>query len=197
MESFRSEVLRETASGIPSSYRRGGRGRSLDALVDATARRVRLSGGERTLGCRSHHPSRLVRLMADSFSPQRARNCGCRHFWVGYLDHGNRGNARPGGTESGLRKMRFARADHGSPASIGQFRQSPILEWMSVGVMLMNGTRFIFSQSSFRAPRSGFPLFPWLIDSFAGARPSRVRFRLGIVPQIVPQRNPTRNVRFP
>ena len=39
--------------------------------------------------------------------------------------------------------------------------------------MLMNGTRFIFSQSSFRAPRSGFPLLPWLMVSRVRARPTR------------------------
>ena len=30
--------------------------------------------------------------------------------------------------------------------------------------MLMKGTKFIFSPSSFRAPRSGFPRFQWLTD---------------------------------
>ena len=31
----------------------------------------------------------------------------------------------------------------------------------SAGGMLMKGTKFIFSPSSFRAPRSGFPCLPW------------------------------------
>ena len=61
-----------------------------------------------------------------------------------------------GGTENGFRKMRFARSDHCTPASIGQFR---FPKWISCGrnVDEWHGVRLFVI--IFPRPAKRFPFF--------------------------------------